>query len=277
MARSEYPSRKSLKLAASHQRSWLWGRNAVVETLTAGRWPVVELLVSQDLEPTQFDVVASVAAQQGLQIQQVSSDRIAELCQATDHQGHLLRLGPFPCGTPNDLRTRLQQQDSDRRFPPLYVICDRIQDAHNFGAILRSCEAMAADGVIIGTTHQCRITPHVARSSSGAINHLNLFQVDDLTNAVGDLKAANIHVIAASEKSDRSLWDTQLQGPLAIIIGAEATGILPELLASTDGAVSIPMLGRGTSLNAAVAAGILLTEIRRQQHTASTIRTPEGK
>ena len=145
------------------------------------------------------------------------------------------------------------------------MICDRIQDAHNFGAILRSCDAMAVDGVIVGTLGQCRITPHVARSSAGAVNHLTIYEVPSLLDSATCLKSAGIQLVAASEKARASLWDTPLTGPVAIIIGTEATGIAADLLAIAEAVLQIPMLGRTSSLNAAVAAGILLAEIRRQQ------------
>ena len=148
---------------------------------------------------------------------------------------------------------------------PLFVVCDRIQDAHNFGAILRSCDAMKLDGIVIGERYQSAITPHVARSSAGAVNHQRIFRAPLLTDAVTMLRQAEFQIIAASEKSPTPLWEVDLARPTVVLIGSETSGIAPELLALCDTHVAIPMLGGVNSLNAAVAAGIVLYECRRQQ------------
>jgi 23S rRNA (guanosine2251-2'-O)-methyltransferase len=143
-------------------------------------------------------------------------------------------------------------------------VCDRLQDAHNFGAILRCCDASQVDGVIIGERAQVSVTPHVARASSGAVNHLSIYRVPVLLEALRELKTHGVNVLAASEKSDSLLWTCDMRGPQAMIVGSEATGIAPELLAEANSPVAIPMLGGVESLNAAVAAGIVLYECRRQ-------------
>ncbi len=255
-------------LAASHQRSWLWGRHAVCETLIAGRWPVLELFGDEDLPPEQQSALRGLAVERGVDLRLVSSSRLSDLCRAKDHQGYLARMGVFPYGTFDGLSAALAVVIKFGKSIPLFVICDRIQDAHNFGAILRCCDAMKVDGVIIGERSQASVTPHVARSSAGAVNYLSVFRVTELTSAVDVLKSSHVRVMAASEKAATCLWDADLRQPLAVVIGTESTGIGGELLQLCDLQVSIPMMGRVDSLNAAVAAGIILNECRRQQHSA---------
>jgi 23S rRNA (guanosine2251-2'-O)-methyltransferase len=272
-------------LAASHQRSWLWGRHAVLETLAAGQWPMIELLIDEQLPEADQHELQQLLPSATVRVQQVTADRIAELCRSEEHQGFLARMAEFPCRSFDDLLSDLQS-DSEQLAPaqlepaqlepaqlepahakqrPLYVVCDRIQDAHNFGAILRCCDAMNASGVIIGDKYQASITPHVARASSGAVNHQAIYRVPSLVEAARAFKRANVTVLAASEKSEQSLWQANLRCPLCIVMGSEATGIAPELLAECNSLISIPMLGGVHSLNAAVAAGIVLYECRRQQ------------
>jgi 23S rRNA (guanosine2251-2'-O)-methyltransferase len=259
------------KPAASHQRSWLWGRHAILETVRAGKWPIQELFFADDLPASPFEELRQIAAAKQIRFQIVTDRRLFELCQSDDHQGFLARMGEFPCGTLEELvavlkrRKTSSEEDKHRPLPPLFVICDRIQDAHNFGAILRCCDAMRVEGIVIGEKAQVAVTPHVARSSAGAVNSLAIFRVASLFTAIDEIRKSGLTVIAASEKSATSLWQANFRQPLALVIGSEAFGIATDLLQKCHSQVGIPMLGEVNSLNAAVAAGIVLYEIRRQQ------------
>jgi len=249
--------------AGSHQRCWLWGRHAVLEALTAARWPILELLAASELPEAERQKIAALASQQRLTLQTVPSARLLQLCHQPDHQGLLARMGPFPYADQNSLLTAAGKAASHGR-QGLFVLCDQLQDPHNFGAILRCCDAVAADGVIVGLTGQTAVTPHVARASSGAVNHLQLYQIPSLTAGLQALQQLGYCAAAASEKAANSLWTAELHGPVVLIIGSEATGISPSLLQRCNVHVGIPMQGHVGSLNAAVAAGILLYECRRQ-------------
>ncbi|MCA9061791.1 MAG: 23S rRNA (guanosine(2251)-2'-O)-methyltransferase RlmB [Planctomycetaceae bacterium] len=276
MSRSGDRSRgKSRTFAGNHQRSWLWGRHAVEETLAGGRWPVLSLTIDEQRRSDFSDLMQS-AEQSGLRFDFASPERLTQLCGSSDHQGVIIRLGEFPCFDLTDLRQSASDALVAPRtsasavttagFQPMYVLCDRIQDAHNFGAILRCCDAMAANGVIIGSSQQATPTPHVARSSAGAVNHIDLFRVDCLVEAVEQMAQLGFAIVGATEKTQQSLWECNLRQPVVLVVGTESTGIGTELLQRCSTQVAIPMMGRVNSLNAAVAVGILLAEIRRQQH-----------
>lgn len=242
----------------------------MVETLKAGRWPVVELLAADDLAEDDLDLLHQLAMTQDLTGEFVPSSRLTQLCGNADHQGMLARMAEFPCGDAQTLNQFVTERLIGSRSTlagavPLFVICDGLQDAHNFGAVLRCCDGVVADAVVIASRNQAAVTPHVARSSAGAVNHLNLFRVDDLVTTAAGLKSQGIALVAASEKSQQSIWAANLCLPAAIVIGSESAGISPDLLALCDLQLGIPMLGQVGSLNAAVAAGILLYETRRQQ------------
>lgn len=254
------------RFAGSHQRSWLWGRHAVTEVLRAGRWPVLELLLSRLADVELRSVCREAAVRQGVRLREEDNRRITQLCGHADHQGLAAQMAPFPVGTADQLLAGLQTRDTDcADRPALVLICDRIQDAFNFGAILRNCDAAAVDAVVIASQQQARVTPHVARASSGAVNFLELFEVDDLVAIVQQLRSRGFTVFAASEKPAPPGNSPRRPGHAALVIGSESTGVSPPLLQECDDRLTIPMLGHVGSLNAAVASGILLYELRRRQ------------
>ena len=132
-------------------------------------------------------------------------------------------------------------------------------------AIVRSASALGVDGILIGDREQAEINSQVARSSAGAVNHLPIAQTDDLPGAVDQWRARGFQIIAASEKGQTPLFQADFTRPTVMIIGNEGRGVGPELLSRCDVSVAIPMSGRVGSLNAAVAAGILFYEMRRQR------------
>jgi 23S rRNA (guanosine2251-2'-O)-methyltransferase len=253
--------------AGSHQRAWLWGRHAVLELLTAARWPVLELFLADSLPTDLVHQLQRTAHKQQIPLRFVSASRLEQLCRQPDHQGLAARLGEFPLESETELAAAVKQSvaaTAKDRWPPLFVMLDRLQDPWNFGAILRCCDAVRAAGIVIGSVSQSGVTPHVARASSGAVNHLRLFQVHSLLDSLAPFQQAGFQIAAATEKSTQRIWDAELSGPLLLIIGSEATGVDPLLLQHSHVQAAIPMLGSVTSLNAAVAAGILLYECRRR-------------
>ena len=151
--------RLSSRLAGNHQKSWLWGRHAVLETLRAGRWPVTDLFIDSSLLSPDITEVEQLANALDIPLQFDDSERLTELCQTYEHQGFLARMGDFPCENCESLllTARTLAENSTQGppvLPALFVVCDRIQDAHNFGAILRSCDAMKLNGIVIGVRYQ---------------------------------------------------------------------------------------------------------------------------
>lgn len=254
MTRRSGSRRRQLK--ASHQKNWLIGRHAVTETLTAGVWDVDELYLANELDPTERESLLKLAGNR-VRVHLESADRITQLCHADHHQGVAARMAAFEYRTAETL-----EGESD---DGLFVICDRIQDTHNFGAILRCCDALGAQAVIVGESGQSRVTPQVARSSAGAVNFVPIVLAESLLDCVLQLKNAGVKIVAGSEHSDSEVWSADLTGSVALIIGNEAEGIAQDLLEQCDTRVRVPMLGQVSSLNASVAAGILLYEISRQR------------
>lgn len=246
------------KLLGNHQRSWLWGRNLVRETLLGERWPLVELYLADDLAPAQIAEATRLAERLGVPVRIAPPQRLQQLAHTGEHQGYLARMGPFPYTPAETLLDAAPER-------PLFLILDAIQDPFNFGAMLRSAAAFGVAGVFVGTQRQVPVTSLVARSSAGVVNRVGIAQVDDLVAFVHTLQQRGIRVIGATEKAVAPLTEQDFCGGTAIILGNEGTGIRAELLAVCDALGRIPLAAAVDSLNAAAAAAVFLFEANRQR------------
>lgn len=248
-------SRRRPDVSLSHQRCWLWGRHAVVETLTAGRWPILELRLAHELPEGERHTVEGLARERGVVVHYDDRTSLSKLCPREDHQGYLARMPPFPYA---DLAAVLAAN------PDLVLVLDAIQDPYNFGAILRSAEVFGVGAVCIGLDHQAEVSSHVARSSAGAVNRVSIVRAD-LLKVARELQAAGLALIGASEKASRTLTAVDFRGGVAIVIGNEGHGIREELLSRCDDLVRIPQSGKINSLNAAAATAVICYEVCRQR------------
>lgn len=252
--------KKKKPLLASHQRSWLWGKNLVLETLAGARWPVHELYLADDLGA---DAAASELAQAQAQTPKLKATRsartrLAELCGAPDHQGYLARVGAYPYVPADDLRARA-------RTPSLFLILDGVQDPYNLGAMLRSAEVFGIDGVFLGTQGQVGVNSLAARSSAGAVNRLAIARVESLPDLIAELRRDAVRVVGAGLEADYALDACDLAGPTALVIGNEGIGLSPAVMAGCNMLAKIPQAGGLNSLNAAAAAAVCLYEAQRQR------------
>lgn len=246
------------KLLGSHQRCWIWGRNVVLETLRAGKWRPHEVLLADHLPPERREAAENLARHADVPYSIEPAETLQKKCRSSEHQGYLAKMPPFPY---DDADSVLDKRPDE----PLYAVLDSVQDPYNFGAMLRSAEVLGVDAIFLASREQVGVTSLVARTSAGAVNHVPLVRVDDLTVLVRELRHLGIAVVAASEKAGTELWQRDFRGPSALIVGNEGAGIREELLELCDQRVRIPQSGRVGSLNAAVTAGILFYEVHRQR------------
>lgn len=246
------------KLLGSHARCWIWGRNLVRETLTVGRWPIVELHLAENLPEQQIDEACAMASRLGSKVRVAARETLDRLGHTSEHQGYLAKMGPFPYATADDLLA-----GAPRR--PLYLVLDAIQDPYNFGAMLRSAGAFGVDGVFVGSDHQVPVTSMVARSSAGVVNRVPIAQVEKLVALARALRDRKIAIVGACEKAGESLTACDFVRATAIVIGNEGAGIQPELLDCCDRLARIPIDGEVGSLNAAAAAAVFCFEAQRQR------------
>lgn len=247
-------------MLGNHQKSWIWGRNLVLETLRAGRWLPTDLLVSEELAARERNEAERLAVDQNVPFERVPATRIRQLCGTAEHQGFAARMPEFPYTSEDQLRTIVETNS-----PALLLICDGIQDPFNLGAILRSADGFGVSAVLIPTSEQVGVTSLVARTSAGAVNYVPIVRSSSLADLAQLLKALGVSVLACSEKADSTIANYDLKAPVALVLGNEGRGVSPEMLQLVDGQVGIPLQGAVSSLNAAVAAAVAMYEVSRQR------------
>jgi 23S rRNA (guanosine2251-2'-O)-methyltransferase len=243
----------------------LLGPNAVREALRAGRRRVRRILLARDArDPRVADVVAQ-ADRQGIPVQRAPRERLTALAGTDRHQGLVALADPFTYRDPEEVAT----EAAARSALPLLVALDGIEDPHNLGAILRTAEVLGADGVILPKHRAAGITAAVLRVASGAAEHLPVARATNLTACLERLKALGYWICGADAHGGVPLDRTDLRRPLVLVIGGEHGGIRRGMRETCDLLAQIPMAGRVGSLNASVAAGILLYEVQRQRMEAT--------
>lgn len=236
------------------------GRNPVLEAMRAGR-RVYRLILASGIRGHAVQQLIALAQERNIDIQYQPKHLLDALAKGDNHQGVIAEVEPIGYV---DLFTLLDQIES-RGEAPFLVILDEISDPHNLGAIIRSADAAGAHGVIIPERRSAGVTATVAKTSAGAVEYVPVCQVKNLVWAIEELKKRGIWVVGADMEGERLHTQASLTGPLAIVIGSEGKGLRRLVQEKCDFLVRLPMYGKVNSLNASVAAGILLYEVVRQR------------
>lgn len=244
-----------------HER-YVYGINPVLEALRARAEEVDRLFVAEGQVGAKAAAeILSRARDSGIRVERVTRERLGSLADGGVHQGVVAELRGFQYA---ELRDILDAAEASGR-PALVVVLDGIQDPHNLGAIIRSAHALGAHGVVIGKDRAVPITGVVAKASAGAVEHCPIARVVNISRALEELKEAGLWTAAADPESREPLWGALLDGPLALVVGAEGAGVREGVLKHCDFRLGIPMAGQVGSLNASVSAAILLYEVARQR------------
>ncbi len=259
MDRPARPGAKPKSPRADHEQprpELLYGRNAVLEALR-GRRRLKRLLLAEGIrEDDRIRQIISAAEVRRIPIVRVPRSELDRLTRQVNHQGVALEVGPFPYVDLDDLL----------RTPGTLLILDHVQDPQNFGTLLRTAEATGVTGVIIPEDRAVSVTPAVVNASAGAVEHLPVVRVTNLSRAIEALKHAGWWIVALDTGPDaQNLFQADLPTPVALIVGAEGAGISRSVRQRSDIVVQIPMTGRVASLNAATAGSIALYEVFRRQ------------
>ena len=233
----------------------LAGRNPIREALRAGR-PVEKLLVAAGELSGAAQEIIRMAKDAGAVVQPVERSRLDQIYPA--HQGMLAYVAAAAYVELSDILDAAAAKGED----PFLILLDGITDPHNLGAIVRSAECAGAHGVVIPERRAAGLTPAAAKAAAGALNHVPIARVKNLNRAIDELKARGIWVIGTAMDGENALT-ADLTGPVALVIGSEGEGIARLTLEKCDRTVSLPMKGHIESLNASVAAGVLMYEIVR--------------
>ncbi|MBQ4543972.1 MAG: 23S rRNA (guanosine(2251)-2'-O)-methyltransferase RlmB [Oscillospiraceae bacterium] len=235
------------------------GRNSVFEALRTGR-TVDKILYAEG--DNNLNHIIAAAKQAGAVVKKCDRKKLDFISTSGAHQGIIAFAAAHEYSTVDDILKAAK--DSGR--PPLVVVCDEISDPHNLGAIIRSAEAAGAHGVIIPKRRNAGLSAVVAKVSSGALEHIPVARVSNIAATLDELKKRGLWIYGTGlGAASSSLYETDLRGAVAIVIGSEGDGMGRLVTETCDVVMNIPMLGKTQSLNASAAAAVVLFEVVRQR------------
>ena len=238
---------------------YIFGIRAVMEAIEAGK-EIDKILIKKDLDGPLANELFDLIRQNRVYAKRVPVEKINRVTRK-NHQGVLAILSAVTYDSLFNLVPQLYEEGKI----PFLVVLDGITDVRNFGAIARTCECAGVDSVVIPLHGSVSVSGDAMKTSAGALNHLPVCRERSIAGAVKFLKDNGYKIVAASEKADINYTQASYTDPVAIVMGAEDTGISPEVLSLCDTFVSIPQFGRIGSLNVSVAAGVMMYEVVRQR------------
>lgn len=237
----------------------LVGRNPVREALERGEPEVEKVMLQKGAGGRPIADIRRLASEAGVPVQYVPETRLAQLARGVNHQGVVAVAAQVAYLEVEDLLVRIAPgPDAVREAKPVLVVLDQIQDPHNFGAILRSAVAAGASGVIVPKHGMAPLSTAAIKASAGTATRIPIARAGNLANVLYQLKEHGYWVVGAAGAGAVSVWEMDWDRPVALVIGSEGTGLRDRVAGECDFLVSIPMRGPVESLNASVAAGILL-------------------
>ena len=236
------------------------GRNAVQEALRAGR-AIDKLYIARGDSDRALGHIAGLARERGITVSDCERRKLDAMSVTKAHQGVIAVCALREYASLDDILSVAEE----RGEPPFVIVCDEISDPHNLGAIIRSAECVGAHGVIIPKHRSAGLTAVVGKTSAGAAEHMAVARVPSIAAALDELKRRGLWVYGAAAEGSSGMWQTELTGPIALVIGSEGDGLGRLVRERCDFLVSIPLRGRVSSLNASTAAAVLMYEILRQR------------
>jgi len=238
------------------------GRNAIIEAIRAQK-PIDKIYCAKGDTDNTLGFIASKARSKGIAVVQCDRRKLDAMSVTKAHQGVIAVCSVQSYCSVNEILSDALSSEEQ----PLIIVCDEISDPHNLGAIIRTAECVGAHGVIIPKRRSAGLTAIVDKASAGAAEHMKVARVANLVSTIKELKSKGLWVYGAAAGGQSSLWSTDFKGPVALVVGSEGNGISPLLKKNCDFIVDIPMYGNIDSLNASVAASVLMYEITRQRKT----------
>lgn len=236
------------------------GRNPVLEALRSGR-RLHRILVARGKRQGTVAEILRLAGQRGVPVEEVDRRELERRSRSRAHQGVMALAAPRAYATLGDLLRRAR----DRGEAPLLVVAAGLEDPRNLGSLLRSAEAAGVHGVLLPERRSAGLTPAAVKASAGASEHLPVARVGNLARALEELKEHGLWVYGADAEGERAYFEADLRGPVALVVGSEGKGMPRLVRERCDVLLRIPMRGRVGSLNAAVAAAVILFEASRQR------------
>ncbi len=244
----------------SEQLDFIYGRHAVLAALEKNQ-KINKLFVQEALSNPEITAILTLAKQNRIQVQNVPKTKLNDLTNNAVHQGVVLSIAAFEYAELDDLFEIAEKREEQ----PFFMILDGIEDPFNLGSILRTADATGVHGIIIPKRRSVSLTSTVAKTSTGAIEHVPVVRVTNITQTIDELKKRGVWIFGTDMNgTDYRRWKTEC--PLAVVIGNEGKGISRLVKDSVDEMVTIPMTGHVQSLNAGVASALMMYEVYRGRH-----------
>lgn len=243
----------------------IYGLLPVLEALRARRRKITRIVIASGANPARLNELLEIARRAGIAIEKRDRRAMDEMTRSANHQGVIAFAMPLSAGSSYVDAEAILDSLSPK---PLVVLLDGIEDPHNLGAILRTCEGAGVDGVFLPEHRAAGLTDTVAKTSAGAIEYLRIARVTNLVRLIEDLKERGLWVIGVEGGTEIPYSGFDFNVPVAIVMGSEGKGLRRLVREKCDTIVSIPMRGHINSLNVSVASGIVLFEVLRQRDAA---------
>jgi 23S rRNA (guanosine2251-2'-O)-methyltransferase len=240
---------------------YIYGINPAREGLKNKRRKPLELLLQRDLRSRRIDELREEAAEAGVPVRVSEKAQLERLAGNPHHQGAILKVVPFNYADLSELFDRWRASERSAFF----LILDGVTDPHNFGALLRNADGAGCQGVIVTKDRGCPVTGVVDKAASGAIEHLPICQVTNLSRTLEELKKEGIWIYGLAGEAAGDLYAADLRGDMALVVGSEGKGLRPLVREHCDHLLAIPMGGGVESLNVSSAAAVALYEVVRQK------------
>ncbi len=247
----------------------IYGLAPALEALRARRRPIHKILIAAGANPARLGELIEAARRAGVAVEKRDRRALDELTRNANHQGVVALIAP---SNRKDAYVEAETILDSMGEPPLVVLLDGVEDPHNLGAILRTCEGAGVDGVFIPGHRAAGLNETVAKTSAGASEYVRVARVTNLVPLIGELKDRGLWIVGVEGGTQTVYSDFDLKLPLALVFGSEGKGIRRLVRERCDAIVSIPMRGQINSLNVSVAAGVALFEALRQRRSG----TPES-
>ncbi|HVY55281.1 MAG TPA: 23S rRNA (guanosine(2251)-2'-O)-methyltransferase RlmB [Thermodesulfobacteriota bacterium] len=240
----------------------IYGRNPVKELLSQPDSGIEEILILKDGGKEGSSEIFNLAKERGIRVVFLPKDAISRISGTTSHQGVAARIADFEYSSLENILS-LAENSGER---PLIVLLDHIEDPQNLGAIIRTVDVLGAHGVVIPKDRAASVTPAVVKASAGAVNHVLIARVVNLSAIIGVLKKKGVWIVGADPQAPEPVYGEDLgKVDIGLVIGSEGRGLGQKIKEQCDFLVTIPQAGKVASLNASVSAGILIYEIMRQR------------
>jgi 23S rRNA (guanosine2251-2'-O)-methyltransferase len=242
------------------------GRNPVREALERGDGRLEKVLLQQGAGGRPIDDIRRAAKEAGVPVQFVPRQRLEQMVPGVNHQGVIALGTPVAYEDADDLLTQVAPDlDTVRAQKPIIVVLDQIEDPHNFGAIIRTAVAAGAGGIIVPRHGMAPLNAAAVKASAGTATRIPVGRTTNIADLLNQMKERGYWIVGAAGTGEQSIWEMDWDRPLALVIGSEGKGLRPRVAEVCDYRVSIPMRGPAESLNASVAAGILLFAATRER------------